>query len=187
MDDLGGSLAIVSKKLDTARDFYDRLQEAARERGIGDGPTAIGKALGVNKQTVAAWKTSLPRADKLFEYADKLGVAPRWLATGEQPKALEQEPAAQGTPPLGPKEELLVELFRGLVDHQQRELVSEVRALYNANQEIRKQLNGARLQLVSNEAVEKAFGQVPAPQQKRIKPQRRRTERRGHMGDPDVE
>lgn len=72
----------MSKSLD--RDGYpERLRAAAAHAKVDYSPTALGKILGVNKQTAATWMAgSMPRGDKLFQHADKLGVDPRWLATG---------------------------------------------------------------------------------------------------------
>jgi transcriptional regulator with XRE-family HTH domain len=72
----------MSKNVDT--EFPDRLAQAATHAKVEHSPTALGKFLGVNKQTAATWMSgSLPRADKLFEYADRFGVDARWFATGQ--------------------------------------------------------------------------------------------------------
>lgn len=56
---------------------------AAKRAGVPYKQTAIGEFLTVNKQSVDTWMNgSLPRADKMFEIADRFGVDPRWLATG---------------------------------------------------------------------------------------------------------
>lgn len=67
--------------------FANRLKEscAKAKPPIEWKPTALGTAFGVAKQTADRWMVeSLPSAEKLFEIADKLGVDPRWLATGHR-------------------------------------------------------------------------------------------------------
>lgn len=72
--------------------FSERFKKACDRAGIEWSQTAIGKALGVSKQTADRWMgNGQPSADTLFGLADKLrakGVPPpfsdpRWLATGE--------------------------------------------------------------------------------------------------------
>lgn len=50
----------------------------------------------------------LPRADRVFEFADRFGVDPRWFATG-QGEMLAMAATPEGLPP---HEELLLERFR---------------------------------------------------------------------------
>lgn len=78
-----------------------------------------------------------------------------------------------------PKEEIALILFRGLVELQQRELITEMRALFDANQLIRQQMGGKPLRGVSNQDVERAFGSVPAPTKKP-----HRTHGKKHNGGP---
>lgn len=71
----------VSRNID--KDFSDRLMMAAQQAGVPYKQTALGDFLGVNKQTVDVWMNgSVPRADTIFDIADKLRVDARWLATG---------------------------------------------------------------------------------------------------------
>lgn len=71
----------MSKKIDI--DFGERLRQSAEKAGVAYSQTAIADYLGVRKQNVDGWmKGSLPRADQLFDMADKLKVDPRWFATG---------------------------------------------------------------------------------------------------------
>ncbi len=75
----------MSTKLDVEREFPDRLKLAAGHMKVAYSASAIAAFLGIkNRQTVHTWMAgSLPRADKMFEYADKFGVDARWLATGK--------------------------------------------------------------------------------------------------------
>lgn len=78
----------MSKKLDVH--FGGRFKQAAENarvlelwQGSPGSQTAIAACLGVTKQHVDSWmKGTLPRADQLWEIADKFKVDPRWLATG---------------------------------------------------------------------------------------------------------
>ncbi len=78
----------MSKKIDIG--FGGRFKQAAENarvlelwQGAPGSQTAISAYLGVTKQNVDGWmKGTLPRADQLWEIADKFKVDPRWLATG---------------------------------------------------------------------------------------------------------
>ena len=71
----------MSKRVD--KDFGNRLRQAAEKSRIPYSQSAIAIYLGVQKQNVDSWmKGGLPRADQIFEMADKFKVDARWLATG---------------------------------------------------------------------------------------------------------
>jgi hypothetical protein len=65
--------------------FIDRLKQAALYRRLEWSPTAIGKALGLPKQTVHRWMqgSSTPSPENVFLTADTWQISARWLATGE--------------------------------------------------------------------------------------------------------
>lgn len=64
--------------------FQLRFQEAASYAGIEFSPTAIGRSLGVSKQTAQYWMTTgEPKAAMVFRIADTWTVDARWLATGQ--------------------------------------------------------------------------------------------------------
>ena len=64
--------------------FQTRFQEAARYAGVEFSPTAIGRSLGVSKQTAQYWMTTgEPKAAMIFRIADSWNVDARWLATGQ--------------------------------------------------------------------------------------------------------
>lgn len=64
--------------------FRERLQEASEYAGVEFSATAIGRALGVPKQTVHVWMTNgEPRPAMLFHISDTWQVDARWLATGD--------------------------------------------------------------------------------------------------------
>ena len=110
-------------------EFGERLQEAAEKAGIPYKQTAIGDYLGVRKQNVDAWMLgSLPRADQLFEMADKFGVDPRWLATGKTSQKLRSPEATSS--------EKLLEAIRKVLDipHQGiDELIEAIELLMEEN------------------------------------------------------
>lgn len=142
--------------------FKDRLRKAADHAKVTWGQTSVAKSLGMKKQTVDRWfDEGEPKAAQIFAIADLWGINARWLATGEGDML---GAADQGD--LAPKEGILLLLFRGLFSHQHREVIQELRALFDANQIVRKELGQKTLKGVSNEAVEVAFGAVPAPTKK---------------------
>ena len=64
--------------------FQSRFQEAAAYAGVEFSPTAIGRSLGVSKQTAQYWMTTgEPKAAMIFRIADTWTVDARWLATGQ--------------------------------------------------------------------------------------------------------
>lgn len=64
--------------------FQSRFQEAAAYAGVEFSPTAIGRSLGVSKQTAQYWMTTgEPKAAMVFRIADTWTVDARWLATGQ--------------------------------------------------------------------------------------------------------
>ena len=64
------------------------------------------------------------------------------------------------------REEIMLLLFRELSAHQQREQITYLRALFDANRISLSHLMGGLLKTVSNEDVRAAFKDVPAPGQK---------------------
>jgi hypothetical protein len=83
------------------------------------------------------------------------------------------------------KEEMILLLFRDLSAHQQREALTEMRALYDANHVTRQQLGGKALRAVSNEAVRAAFKDTPDPRKFRAAKKKKNPGRNGDdiMGD----
>lgn len=122
-------LPFVSRRLDS--DFGERLRQAADKKGIPYEQTKIGNYLGVPKQKVDGWMNgSLPRADTLFEIADKLGADPRWLATG----ALTNEKNVYDG--VHKKSEKILSVVKTLLntdDKQVEEIVEAVQALVEEN------------------------------------------------------
>lgn len=64
------------------------------------------------------------------------------------------------------QEEIVLHLFAGLFKLQRRELIDEMRALYQANQITRKELGQNPLHGVSNAQIDAAFGSTPKPLRK---------------------
>lgn len=125
----------------------------------------LAKAAGVTRALVTQWMSG-ERQSMGFDAATRLhtkyGYAVAWLVRGEGPK-LAQNFVSRSEDDLPSKEQILLQLYRGLFSHQQLELIGELRALFHANQIVRKELGQKPLRGVSNEAVEKAFGKVPPP------------------------
>lgn len=98
----------MAKRKLPPRGFLDRLKMAMVRSGIV-GPVALGKKVGVNKQTAAKWlngQTPNLGADDLFRLSGGLEVAPRWLWRGEGPMT--------GWQGLDADEHALVALYREL-------------------------------------------------------------------------
>ncbi len=72
-----------------------------------------------------------------------------------------ESPVASYEVPRDAKAEIALYLFHNLIEQQQREIIKELRAFFDANQAIRKQMGGAPLRGVSDVEVEKAFGHAP--------------------------
>lgn len=141
----------------------DRVKAILDEQKLK--PIELAKAAGVTKGLVSQWLSGIAKSMG-YEAAAKLnrkyGYDLVWLMKGEgQMGAAEPgaDYAVEEELPL--KEQILLQLYRGLFSHQQLELVGELRALFQANQIVRKELGQKPLRGVSNEAVEKAFGKVP--------------------------
>lgn len=166
----------MSKSLD--RDGYtDRLRAAAKHARVDYSPTALGKVLGANKQTAASWMAgSMPRGDKLFEHADKLGVDPRWLATGRG------DMLARALPPAEMPEDETTLLDRYRACDARWKLSIRLLAMVGTEDmdEVAESVNvvlarvfakhPSEIRPVSNERVEKAYGRPPAlkPRAKKI-------------------
>jgi hypothetical protein len=71
---------------------------------------------------------------------------------------------------LSGKAEILVHLFSGLFSHQQRELINDMHALFQANQITRKELGQKPLRGVSDAQIESSFGHVPLKQEHKKRP-----------------
>lgn len=84
------SAALVFIPMRAARDkkvnlrtFGGRLKDAARAASIKQ--NVIAGLFNVTEQAVSQWfrGKSIPERERMFELADRLGVAPEWLATGK--------------------------------------------------------------------------------------------------------
>lgn len=71
-------------------DFVERLKQAARLGGSGDSQADIARDLEVKRQTVNRWfvydsagKRGEPDVDMTFHIANRYGVDPKWLKTGQ--------------------------------------------------------------------------------------------------------
>lgn len=97
----------MSKDMDS--DFRERMVLAAKHAKVPFTPQSLGTFLGVDRRKAAVWMSgSLPRADKLFDLADRFGVDARWFATGNG-DIVAAPPAAEG---LDPIEEQMLSQFR---------------------------------------------------------------------------
>lgn len=147
--------------------FSDRLKKAAEHAKVEWSQTAIAKALDMNKQTVDRWfGTGEPKPAQIYRIADRWGVDPRWLATGEG--GMLPRPSTDGLEPV--EEELLAryreadprwKLSLRLLSHLATEEQIEAAADVNV---VMARIFGKRpreIRPVSNRAVERAFGDAP--------------------------
>ncbi|WP_158593386.1 helix-turn-helix domain-containing protein [Nitrosovibrio sp. Nv6] len=63
-------------------DSYTRLLRAAKELDKGDNPAEVARLLGISDQTIQNWKTRGVPNSKLVKIEEKIGVLPKWIATG---------------------------------------------------------------------------------------------------------
>lgn len=178
MDAFRHNLRLMSKEMDT--DFPARLRAAAAHAKVDFQPTAIGKFVGVNKQTAATWIAgSLPRSEKIFEVADAFGVDPRWFATGEG-QMLTKPGVDAGLQPheedlvsryrvADPRWQLSLRLLSYVATEEQHEVAGDVNIVLA-------RIFGKRpreIRPVSNKAVEKAYGMAPHVAQRRREKERK--------------
>lgn len=111
-----------------------------------------------------------PKGEKKKKLAEKLGWTEIELDHG--PQATDHL--------LSAREQMMLELFRGLTPEQQRELTLDTLAQVEANRSIQKHVH-APLRTYSNEDVKAAYGSVPAPS----KPKRQRRGAASAEEDPE--
>lgn len=65
--------------------FIDRLVQAAKHAGVGERQSDIAASLQVKRQTVNRWFVigGTPEADLMFHIANRYGVDPKWLKSGD--------------------------------------------------------------------------------------------------------
>lgn len=144
--------------------FSDRLRSACRSAGIEWSQTAIGRALGVKKQTADRWMgDGQPAADTVFSIADTLKVDPRWLATGQESQSARAGIDQQELEFLAnyrvadPRWRLSLRLLAALATEDQIEVASDVNVVIA-------RIFGKRpsdVRYTSNERVAAAFGEAP--------------------------
>lgn len=93
-----GSLSAVAQKPNKTT-FLDRFLMALTAQAVDTkSPTAVGKFLGVNKQTADRWlKGGEPLPEMLYVIADKTKVNARWLARDDVPMTSPVELTAEET------------------------------------------------------------------------------------------
>lgn len=114
---------------------------------------------GVKYQSVQEWERAdgtAPSRKRQKAVADALGVTVHELMTGDRPAAA--SPAEEG---LEAREQILLLLYRGLFAAQQERLIAGLRAAFEANQLVRKQLGNKPLRGVTDDEVRNAFGDAP--------------------------
>lgn len=89
------------------------------------------------------------------------------------------------------REDILLDLFAGLLEEQREHLMTELRAQVDANRTSRRFMGKTPLFGARSERVAAAYGPVPAPSKKKAKKKKKATKKirkpLEHPGDPDVE
>jgi transcriptional regulator with XRE-family HTH domain len=98
--------------------FAKRFRESRLKAGLTQ--EELAQAIGVTNRTVSAWETGRAAdvlAENLFAAADKMGVDPRWLATGVNDTSKKVSDITQNLGALSPEKlETLRALLRTLKD-----------------------------------------------------------------------
>ncbi len=103
-------LSLIMKRMT----FAKRLREARMAAKLTQ--QELADAIGVTNRAISAWEKGHAAdvlAENLFAAADKLGVDPRWLATGEADKAKTAAQVADDLEALSPEK---LEAIRQLVN-----------------------------------------------------------------------
>jgi len=147
-----------------SKEIARRLREAMDKAEPRVTSVALAEACGVTPQAVSGWRKTGRVAKRHLQTVGKLTGRPLeyFLGSGAVKFSMAEPQAAYGQQ-LEAKEEILLRLFAGLFSAQQREIISEVRALFDANQVTRKELGQKALRGVSDAQIVTAFGQAPAP------------------------
>lgn len=69
------------------RSFWDRVQEAMRDKGLDPTQKVAGKLIGISQPSVHKWKHGgQPKMEHAVSLASKLGVCVEWLYSERGPK-----------------------------------------------------------------------------------------------------
>lgn len=123
----------------------------------------VARACHVTPQAVNGWlKTGTLQKRHLPVLARLTGRPLAYFLEEDSTAAVAREPeaAAYGARQLTAKQEILLYLFDGLVPEQQRESIDRMKATFETNQALARQMGGKPLRFVSNSAIEGAFGSV---------------------------
>lgn len=167
--------------LDVNPSLKERVDLILKEQTLK--PVELAKAAGVTKGLVSQWQKGDRQSmgyDAATRLSRKYGYAVKWLINGEPPKTAGKSEAISPED-LSAKEGILLYLYRGLFSLQQERLIVSLRALFEANQITRKELDQKPLRGVSDEDVRKAFGDAPFLRMKRVERKRRSPNR--DLGD----
>jgi transcriptional regulator with XRE-family HTH domain len=111
---IAGPLRLRMKRMT----FAKRFRESRLKAGLTQ--EELAQAIGVTNRTVSAWETGRAAdvlAENLFAAADKMGVDPRWLATGVNDTSKKVTDITQNLGSLSPEKlETLRVLLRSLKD-----------------------------------------------------------------------
>jgi transcriptional regulator with XRE-family HTH domain len=148
--------------------FGERVRERRMELGMKQ--PELARAAGIRQPTISNIESG---RNKGSAYVAQLAVALKcsahWLATGKGKKEVGEQPAPDPRDALSAREQIVLYLFNGLVPDQQREHIEAMKATFETNQALARQMGGKPLRFVSNAAIEANFGSVTQLQETRKK------------------
>lgn len=132
--------------------WNDRLRARREAANIPKGQFA--RLAKVSAPTVTDWESGKIKkidGENLVKVCDVLGVSPKWLLTGREPRdyidgevIVSALPAPEAAPALSPRHQALIGLFDGLTDAQQEALIRDLQAKKSLNDELLGQLLARR-------------------------------------------
>lgn len=154
MESIGERIARLRKSKDWSRPELGRQMAQAIERA----KPFSGEAVRRYEQG-----PDTPGKAARLALAKVFGKTEAYIVFGDtsQPHKAAQSTSQYNVEPTDSKEELALYLFHNLIEQQQREVIKHLRAFFEANQAIRKQMGGKPLRGVSDADVERAFGEAP--------------------------
>lgn len=165
--------------------IHQRIKRLRENKGLSQ--EALANAVGVKYQSVQEWERkngTAPTRKRVAAVAKALGVSVSTLISGETSGVAEPQQQyhheAQNMARTA-REEMLLELFRGLTPEQQREATIKILATVQANRSIQKHLDKP-LRTYSNEEVAAAYG-IPSPSKARRGSAKPKREPGAAMGD----
>lgn len=169
-----------------AKELARRLRQAMDSAQPRVSSAALAAASGVTPQAVNGWRKTGRIAKRHLKTVSNLTKRPLEYFLEEDPRLRAREPAATyDGGQLTAKEEIVLYLLAGLVPEQQRDYIERMKATFETNQALARQMGGKPLRFVSNAAIAASFGTVAQTHEaaKKKQPKRGRHEPGTAMDD----